>query len=414
MNSSWRDTHIFVDLKSDYELLNDATRLQNEGMMLQHASSGRVVFSLQEIPLRITFLTPNQNLLQRVSGNRIYIVTRNKQHKCKIELAENVNYVNKDQFLWGQIQSDLCVLNDEKILKHSGFTIRDQITGNSIKIHSLETLPVGTKYFTENDNLLQRLNGNEVAIGDKIINISKPQDSTSLCSSTDKTTLGEELLVSEVSHILFDKETPGDNSTPNDVNTQGFFFFFLRSKIKRKITFLSFHNNLDIMNKVASLLMESKEFPKITNCTIIGSGYHSTELRVNSTYTGGVEGNSIVRWEKSTKFEPAFIPIKGANARKYTPSISDIGACVRIAYMPVRADGVTGMITFSNIVKVKIHPDIKAEVDSNLAMNTLLFKVISIFLFYYFRILILHYYTRFSCVMVVSFKRDPFCSIKQR
>ena len=394
MNSNWRDTHIFIDLKSDYELLNNASRLQNEGMMLQHASSGRVVFSLQEIPLRITFLTPNQNLLQRVSGNRIYIVTRNKQHKCKIELAENVNYVNKDQFLWGQIQSDLCVLNDEKILKHSGFTIRDQITGDSVKIHSLETLPIGTKYFTENDNLLQRLNVNEVAIGDRIINIAKQQESTSLSSSTDKTsTLGEELLVSEVSQILFD-ETPGDNPTPNpnDVNTQ------------------------EIMNKVASLLMESKEFPKILNCSIIGSGYHSTELRINSTYSGGVEGNSIVRWEKSTKFEPAFIPIKGANTRNYTPSISDIGACIRAAYMPVRADGVTGMITFSNIVKVKIHPDIKAEVDSNLAMNTLLFKVILFFhfLLYLERKVKPFLFFRSYCVMVVNFKRDQFCSIKQR
>lgn len=122
-------------------------------------------------------------------------------------------------------------------------------------------------------------------------------------------------------------------------------------------------------------LMDSKDFPKVSSCSISGSQLHGSPLEVSYVYSGGVEGNSSIRWERSSEDEKSFIPIKKASGRAYTPSINDIGALIRVAYTPVRADGVTGMIVFSKPIKVKIAPSIKSEVESNLSMSTLMFKV---------------------------------------
>ena len=83
-----------------------------------------------------------------------------------------------------------------------------------------------------------------------------------------------------------------------------------------------------------------------------------------------------IRWEKTSEDEHSFVPIKRANTRTYIPTINDIGCSIRVVCTPVRADGVTGMIVFSKPTKIKIAPDVKAEVESNLCMSTLMFKVL--------------------------------------
>jgi hypothetical protein len=88
-----------------------------------------------------------------------------------------------------------------------------------------------------------------------------------------------------------------------------------------------------------------------------------------------VEGSSSIRWERFSEDTLAYKPVAGAHSRTYHPTICDIGTSLRVAYTPVRADGVAGKIVFSKPFKVLIHPDIKAEVESNLSTNTLLFKV---------------------------------------
>jgi len=117
------------------------------------------------------------------------------------------------------------------------------------------------------------------------------------------------------------------------------------------------------------------DFPRITLCQITGSGYHSLPLEVKAEYAGGVEGNSCIRWERYHEDTRSFRPIPGAHERIYRPSLLDIGTCVRVAYTPVRADGMTGRIVFSRVMKINILPEIKAEVESNLMLSALVFKV---------------------------------------
>jgi len=342
---------IVPELREDVALVSNATKLQTDGIMLidpTNPKAGRVIFSLQEVPLRINFTTPNNNRLQRVSENRVFIATPDTEQKYKIEIPRTINHTNKDQFLWAQTQSDLCVLSDSKLLAN-GITIRDQITGETLRISSLKDLPVGKKYFTENDNFLQRKTQNEVCLGDTILLIDGNLQESIPMSDWDANCCGN--IDPEVAAILFDGDTPGE-------------------------TLHSSPSAEELVASVAALLMDSKEFPKIISVSIAGSCTHGSQLNIQYKYTGGVEGNSSIRWEKSTEDEPSYIPIKRANSKTYTPTINDIGALVRVAYTPVRADGVTGKIVYSKPVKIKIDPGVKAEVESNLAMSTLMFKVL--------------------------------------
>ena len=65
--------------------------------------AGRVVFSLQEIPMRVNFITPAGNRLQRVADHRLYVATLDGEEKCKLDISRTVSHDNKDQFLWGAV-----------------------------------------------------------------------------------------------------------------------------------------------------------------------------------------------------------------------------------------------------------------------------------------------------------------------
>ena len=124
-----------------------------------------------------------------------------------------------------------------------------------------------------------------------------------------------------------------------------------------------------------SSLLHSKDFPTIMECSIKGTGYLSSPLQIHYNYLGGVEGNSIIRWEKSLGGNHAFTPIKGESSLKYTPSTDDVGTQIRVSYTPVRADGVTGLIVFSNIISINPTPEMQKEIQNNLTIGTLMFKV---------------------------------------
>lgn len=211
---------VVQELREDVLLVGNPEKLQNEGIMLidpANPKAGRVIFSLQEVPMRINFITPNKNKLQRVSDNRIFIATPDAEHKHKIEISRIINHSNKDQFLWAQTQSDLCVLSDPKLVAN-GITLRDQISGETIRIHTLKDLPIGNKYFTENDNLLQRKSQNEVVLGDKTLLIDSSLQEKLDPKHWDANKNDDEALISAFG-------TPGE--TPGDGKFISFVYLYL-------------------------------------------------------------------------------------------------------------------------------------------------------------------------------------------
>ena len=129
------------------------------------------------------------------------------------------------------------------------------------------------------------------------------------------------------------------------------------------------------VSEVANLLMESETFPKIKEIKIEGNGLHTGMITCKVRYDGGVEGNSIIRWERCRDGDHSFVPLKIKTCHQYQPTIEDINGRIRASYLPVRADGVTGLIVYSNVLSIKIDPDVHHEVLSNLHLMGFVVKV---------------------------------------
>lgn len=164
---------ISASLKRDKEYFENAEKLQ-EGALLTDLSnsSGKVFFSLQEIPIRTKFITVNKNILQRVNEELIKIFNeQDNLHVHNIKITRSITDSNKDILIWAQFQSDLSIVDDERNISVNGIHLRDIYTGLAIRVHSLKDLKIGTKYFTENDNLLIRTNQNEVLLGGSLLTL---------------------------------------------------------------------------------------------------------------------------------------------------------------------------------------------------------------------------------------------------
>jgi len=257
-----------------------------------------------------------------------------------MKVVTNIDSKNKDFLFWAQSQSDLSTLSNENKLRKTGALIRDTITGAFTKIYSLLDLAIGVKYFTENDNIIERISDMEVKLGDRTLFIQTEKSKLETCTG----------------------DTPCDYQFETLGETLG---------NDEYITSDSIQNIPDV-----SSLLHSKDFPTVTKCTVKGNGYLSSPLEIHYNYLGGVEGNSIIRWEISRGEDQAFTPIKGESSLKYTPTTDDVGTFLRVSYTPVRADGVTGLVVFSNIISIKPHPEILQEIQNNLTIGTLMFKVL--------------------------------------
>ena len=154
-----------LSLKKDKELFTG--RGLEEGALLTdvETNNGRVVFSLQEIPLRTQFKTSNNNLLQRINEDVIKLISPTDKCGCNLKITRNIDDNNKDMLIWAQFQSDLSTVSDEHSIRKNGIHLRDIYTGLAIRVHSLTELKLGVKYFTENDNLLLRSSLSHVTLG---------------------------------------------------------------------------------------------------------------------------------------------------------------------------------------------------------------------------------------------------------
>jgi len=79
--------------------------------------------------------------------------------------------------------------------------------------------------------------------------------------------------------------------------------------------------------------------PVATNVTITRA--ENADLIASATYRGGIEGNSVWQWQRiGIDGKPEVI--ERATGKIYTPVPFDTGYAIRVAYTPVRHDGVSG------------------------------------------------------------------------
>eukprot|EP01094_Clydonella_sp_ATCC50884_P010957 TRINITY_DN20781_c0_g1_i1.p1 TRINITY_DN20781_c0_g1~~TRINITY_DN20781_c0_g1_i1.p1 ORF type:complete len:415 (+),score=156.20 TRINITY_DN20781_c0_g1_i1:197-1441(+) len=325
-------------MQADYDIFKDSATLRREGALLLESSGsrgGRVVFSLQEVPLRRKFMTSNGNFIRRDKDDTVSLWSADSRKVMTLPVSVSASPQNKDHLFWAHSQNDLLLFDDAKQLASTGAVLTDPVSGKTKEIRALTDLPIGVKYFTEHANIIQRLSNNEIMLGDKTLYVNPPtasDSSSSPCSSEDEKPSSEEFVAPKGVKGHADEE-------------------------------------LAVAERDAS-------FPCAKECTLVGRGFHMDRLTLNVVYAGGVEGNSIVRWERCVPDTEEFTTIVGARGATYQPSMMDIGTEVRASYTPVRADGVTGAIVFSNAIEINIDPEVAAEVRSNLALSSLMFKVL--------------------------------------
>ncbi|CAJ2661630.1 unnamed protein product [Trifolium pratense] len=86
--------------------------------------------------------------------------------------------------------------------------------------------------------------------------------------------------------------------------------------------------------------------PKLLSLHIVGNAVEGTTLRIEKTYWGGEEGDSVYRWLR-TSSDGFQSEIMGATGASYMPSIDDIGFFISVSCEPVRSDWARGPIVLS-------------------------------------------------------------------
>ena len=379
-----------ADLQADHALFRSVDKLRQEGALLLEAaenvntSGGRVVFSLQEIPLRRRFQTSNGNFLRRERADLVVLWAPHQSVSLKIPISNTVTTSNKDVFFWAQTQNDLLLFDDAKHLASAGAIVSEQVSGKQLEIRALTDLPIGIKYFTEHANIIQRISANEIVLGGTLAHSWRPLLARSHLSLSLSLSLPPRMCACSVGPLdktLYVNPPASEESTYTGDTSESLpssddeasSFAGLESRIKESLELGIGIDELSVEQRFApvkggkliddaALLAAQKKaklleddpkhvvtplaapapgaqsFPRATRCVVEGHGYHMDELRFVYTYTGGIEGNSTIRWERSEGGRP-FTPIPNSKLPVYRPSLEDLGAEIRVAYTPVRADG---------------------------------------------------------------------------
>ncbi|KAG8652144.1 187-kDa microtubule-associated protein AIR9 isoform X2 [Manihot esculenta] len=91
--------------------------------------------------------------------------------------------------------------------------------------------------------------------------------------------------------------------------------------------------------------------PRLLSLQIVGSAVEGTPLSVDKKYWGGEEGDSVVRWFRTSP-DGTQNEIRDATAMSYMLSIDDIGFFISVSCEPVRSDWARGPV----VVSEKIGP----------------------------------------------------------
>ncbi|XP_057433687.1 187-kDa microtubule-associated protein AIR9 isoform X2 [Lotus japonicus] len=86
--------------------------------------------------------------------------------------------------------------------------------------------------------------------------------------------------------------------------------------------------------------------PRLLSLHIVGNAVEGTMLRIEKTYWGGDEGDSIYRWLR-TSSDGTQSEITSATTSSYAPSIDDIGFFISVSCEPVRSDWARGPMVLS-------------------------------------------------------------------
>lgn len=82
--------------------------------------------------------------------------------------------------------------------------------------------------------------------------------------------------------------------------------------------------------------------PTCQHIQIFGDPVEEAELTVETSYTGGVEGESTYQWFRHDDESGEFYPIPDATGNAFSPRLDDVGRIIAVEYTPISKDGIEG------------------------------------------------------------------------
>ena len=76
--------------------------------------------------------------------------------------------------------------------------------------------------------------------------------------------------------------------------------------------------------------------PAVVSISLEGNAMEGEFLTCNSEYHGGFEGHSVLKWYRNQEL------VQEGAVREYELKLADVGASIRLEYVPVRSDGIAG------------------------------------------------------------------------
>lgn len=148
-----------------------------DGIMLfesEDMTRGRIIFSLEDLPLRISFFTQEKWKLERTSENSVHFTPPNCKQSIPIELPNSLRKLHKTQSAQDiSLESDFFLLSNNESLE-KGIRLMDKENGSPLIINALKDLQLHKVYITDHGNSLERISLSEVLLEDKIIQIQLP------------------------------------------------------------------------------------------------------------------------------------------------------------------------------------------------------------------------------------------------
>jgi len=162
----------------ELKLFKDPTALLNRGAFLSPTTQrsgesvvnvskelgwqagGKVIFSLQELPLSFSVATEHEHLLRRISPTEVAFSSKDGRSTVLIPIQQEQRELSS---IPPKVREDLDLFGNPKVLMEKGGLVIDSINGGIGKVvFCLTDLPLHQVFVTEKENQIRRISNNEV------------------------------------------------------------------------------------------------------------------------------------------------------------------------------------------------------------------------------------------------------------
>eukprot|EP01102_Stenamoeba_stenopodia_P017638 TRINITY_DN635_c0_g2_i2.p1 TRINITY_DN635_c0_g2~~TRINITY_DN635_c0_g2_i2.p1 ORF type:complete len:309 (+),score=92.35 TRINITY_DN635_c0_g2_i2:28-927(+) len=158
--------------------LSPATQRNGESVInvskeLGWQAGGKVIFSLQELPLSFSVATEHENILRRISPTEVAFSSKDGRSTVLIPIPQEQRTLSS---IPPKVRDDLELFGNPKVLMEKGGLVLDMANGGVGKVvFCLTDLPLNQVFLTERQNQIHRISNKEVDLEGVTIQIEEEE-----------------------------------------------------------------------------------------------------------------------------------------------------------------------------------------------------------------------------------------------